>query len=463
MLLNHMNNIKIPLHLNHKPIIGVDYKSIDEKAGAGDAHYLSIGRSQWDPEDVSAKVIRWTGDRWSRQNEELPLWRVLDLAILVISNLTGQQSTLKEFVVNDDDLIFLNSFFTENMELYQDKLLDLKSLLNSVPASPIKCIGPNIFSFATSELSQDAILAWMISWADDSFEKENPRLCKLGKTLLSLLTDIPSGEIHSVEVGRQWKNIDIWVEINADSFLAIEDKTRTTIHDDQLNRYKAIVEEEYQGLRNNLYFAYVKIENEPLSILKEICSIGYKTISRVDLLQILVDYTGSHSLIDDFIMHLQSIENFTNSFKNSPIEKWSSLAWQGFYKEMEQYLDIDSWGYVNNPAGGFMGMWWNWQDNHEISMYLQFEQQKLCIKIYYDGSENKSEIRQKYHNQLMELSKKLGLPVHRPERFGAGTYMTIGVIDDKYLFKKRYYDIPDLYPKLKNLEKLVKYAVNDSI
>lgn len=32
---------------------------------------------------ISAKVWRYTGERWSRQSEELPLHRVLDLAILV--------------------------------------------------------------------------------------------------------------------------------------------------------------------------------------------------------------------------------------------------------------------------------------------------------------------------------------------------------------------------------------------
>ncbi|MFA7651772.1 MAG: DUF6530 family protein, partial [Synergistaceae bacterium] len=32
--------------------------------------------------DVSAKVWRYTGEKWSRQSEELPMHRVLDLAIL---------------------------------------------------------------------------------------------------------------------------------------------------------------------------------------------------------------------------------------------------------------------------------------------------------------------------------------------------------------------------------------------
>ena len=33
--------------------------------------------------DISAKVWRYTGEKWSRQSEELPIHRVIDLAILV--------------------------------------------------------------------------------------------------------------------------------------------------------------------------------------------------------------------------------------------------------------------------------------------------------------------------------------------------------------------------------------------
>ncbi|WP_249650981.1 DUF6530 family protein, partial [Lysinibacillus sp. D4A3_S15] len=42
--------------------------------------------AQWNDRgkvDTSAKVWRHTGGKWSRQSEELPLHRVLDLAILV--------------------------------------------------------------------------------------------------------------------------------------------------------------------------------------------------------------------------------------------------------------------------------------------------------------------------------------------------------------------------------------------
>ena len=107
-------------------------------------------------------------------------------------------------------------------------------------------VTPNLFSFATSELSQDAVFCWLIQWADDSYIKEDSSLCMLGKRFLSLLTDIPINEIHSINVGRQWANIDIWVEINDDTVLIVEDKIETCIHSGQDIRYKETVHAEYK-------------------------------------------------------------------------------------------------------------------------------------------------------------------------------------------------------------------------
>ena len=52
-----------------------------------DAKGLSLGLAQWNDRgrvDISAKVWRYTGEKWSRQSEELPLHRALDLAILIL-------------------------------------------------------------------------------------------------------------------------------------------------------------------------------------------------------------------------------------------------------------------------------------------------------------------------------------------------------------------------------------------
>jgi hypothetical protein len=80
--------MKIPTSLKHKPVIVCEnYENIDGKtAYKSDAKGLSLGLAQWNDRgkvDISAKVWRHTGEKWSRQSEELPLHRALDLSILI--------------------------------------------------------------------------------------------------------------------------------------------------------------------------------------------------------------------------------------------------------------------------------------------------------------------------------------------------------------------------------------------
>ncbi len=85
--------MKIPVNLKHKPVIAVnDYANIDAHHYPNtDAKGLSLGLAQWNDRgrvDVSAKVWRYvSSERWSRQSEELPLYRVIDLAILIAKSI----------------------------------------------------------------------------------------------------------------------------------------------------------------------------------------------------------------------------------------------------------------------------------------------------------------------------------------------------------------------------------------
>ena len=81
--------MKIPTTLKHKPVIVTEnYENVDGRnAFNSDAKGLSLGLAQWNDRgkvDISAKVWRYTGEKWSRQSEELPLHRVLDLTILIL-------------------------------------------------------------------------------------------------------------------------------------------------------------------------------------------------------------------------------------------------------------------------------------------------------------------------------------------------------------------------------------------
>ena len=48
-------------------------------------------------------------------------------------------------------------------------------------------IRPNLFWYATSELSQDAVLCWLLSWADKKHQALVPILHKVGAEFINTI------------------------------------------------------------------------------------------------------------------------------------------------------------------------------------------------------------------------------------------------------------------------------------
>ncbi len=301
------------------------------------------------------------------------------------------------------------------------------------------------------------MFAWLLQWADPEYAAADAELHRIGENFVRLLTGKgPDFRIEHIEVGRQWENIDIWAEINEDTILIVEDKTGTTIHDGQLDRYKASVEREYSGKRTDLCYAYVKTSEEPLSVLRSIGRRGFKTVDRSDILRCLEGYTGQDTLLQAFREHLQILEGRVKGYKNLPEKQWDWFSWQGFYKELESRVDLESWGYVANPSGGFLGAWWHFVEMQDgATMYLQYEQGKLCFKISYEGDEQSSEVRYRHYSRLLQLSRDRYPEIRRPDRFGFGTYMTIAVVDEDKLFREGPVDFEALFARLKEYEALI--------
>ena len=139
--MSQLDTPKVPHYLKHKPIYEINnYALFDGPyAGDSDAIGLSIGLAQWTERgttDISAKVWRHTrnkktgfeGGKWSRQSEELPLHRVLDLSLFVCKIMTGEkdffvqgnQTVIEESADNeyfDDDMKILKEYLEENKEI----------------------------------------------------------------------------------------------------------------------------------------------------------------------------------------------------------------------------------------------------------------------------------------------------------------------------------------------------------
>lgn len=87
-------------------------------------------------------------------------------------------------------------------------------------------------------------------------------------------------DYHSFIVQREWNNIDILlVSPTEKCVLCIENKLGSHEHDDQLNRYKGIVEENYRGYRN--LYIYLSPEREQSSDPDNWCAMGYEDVINV--------------------------------------------------------------------------------------------------------------------------------------------------------------------------------------
>lgn len=75
---------EVPQHLAHKPMFALPYEAFDGcYAGQSDVQFITIGLAQYDPDKVSIKTMRYVGDRWTRQAEELPIHRPIDMTIFL--------------------------------------------------------------------------------------------------------------------------------------------------------------------------------------------------------------------------------------------------------------------------------------------------------------------------------------------------------------------------------------------
>jgi len=127
----------IPTYLSHKPVIACNYTEYTGN-DSNDAKYLSIGHAQYDYKGASVKLFRHTGQRWSRQSEEVPINRVGDMALILLASIKriyspdSTSTILNEEVLKVDDLDFLQSEIEANKERIKTSFSEIKKLLNEI-------------------------------------------------------------------------------------------------------------------------------------------------------------------------------------------------------------------------------------------------------------------------------------------------------------------------------------------
>lgn len=207
---------------------------------------------------------------------------------------------------------------------------------------------PNLFNWATSELSQDAFISWLLSWAN---YPDNEELNKTAKYLIKKLTDNHIEKIDKIEIIKQRHKIDILCIVNEEYAILIEDKTNTKIHSNQLKNYLIKLSKDFP--RDKIFPIYFKTGDQ--SNFAKINKAGYKLFLRPDFIEVL-EFGKNHGITNsiylDFYDYLLRIENSIQSFKTLSVNKWHWDSWKGFYIELQKQLNDGTWDYVPQKK------WW---------------------------------------------------------------------------------------------------------
>jgi hypothetical protein len=289
----------------------------------------------------------------------------------------------------------------------------------------------NLFDYATKELSQDAFICWLLTFAMKDHELEDLALASCAREILAYFTGDKSPLIVT-KIDRQQKNIDVLVEVNSKYHIIIEDKTYTGQHHDQIAKYKQAL---MDVGKSNIITVYNKIvEQDHL----ENVDINF---TRKDMLAIFDKYVGDtkNNIFIDYHERLKSIDNEVESYKHIPVSQFSGLTYGGFFKHLKEENIISEkkltgWGYVPNKSGGFFGHWWHYLSEQELTncnvleygiseLYLQIENNEIAVKIQNPNNEDVNAVKTALYNHIFSKEGAFYKKRHRN-----GKFMTVGLL-----------------------------------
>lgn len=321
-------------------------------------------------------------------------------------------------------------------------------------------IQPNIFDYATSELSQDAVICYLLSFGKKEFNGSKEYIAA-HKFLRECGIEEDVKEIHT-----QYKHIDVLVETE-NYLLIIEDKTYTNEHDDQILHYvKELKNDELSQNREIrvCYFKtgdylrkYVPPKNQDI-LLEKNC----KSLERKDILEIIKDIQQDNLIFESFYSYWKTSDK---NVCQDDVSTWTRAKWFEYLKEcFEKYhindndkkWDINS--YVPNASGGFYATHFNYNPCERDIEKFEGEEKKMAetyqqIELFFsDGRTSRINLAYRFHSNnwdreetkkyradgiLRDLQNRIDKEGYKNQnKMGASTaYKILSYGDNKRAFK----------------------------
>lgn len=228
-------------------------------------------------------------------------------------------------------------------------------------------IAPNIFTHATSELSQDAFLAWLCEWADDAHTTHPSGMHTVGRAFIAWMyqkSGRPLPAFRTVKVDLQHLHIDLFLTLTTDAgekhYLLIEDKIYTSDYEEQISGYMNDLKER-GGIHDLSRVLPVYFKTS----LEQRKDDGYLRLYLPDIAGFLssLDTSAVNSEIFHSWCSLRLAKHASHEkFRSIPVSAWGSDQWYACFDHMAQQatmVDLDAgYGYV--PRGDFIGFTLGW-------------------------------------------------------------------------------------------------------
>ena len=323
---------------------------------------------------------------------------------------------------------------------------------------------PNIFDYATKELSQDAVICWLVSCAKEATDD----LRKCGLSFVEALLHTGDGRVIDPQTGdrymlrngavaeiviapkTQYLNIDIFFQVKwADELVSVivEDKTEGQIHGNQLERYVT----EIRGDKLEEHFIkaiYFKtgylFEDERENVEKS----GYCVFDIDEIINLFQDckLLKAHEFVCQFAQYVQRKKsNQRKAIQNWDLDK-DFVQWE-FMTALKNELNLgEKWPARSfNIGGGAWTQYPHYEDRRELFWRLDsWKPLRLMVDTtnIKDSIDNVLDSWDDWEFEFGNCAKQCGLksiPLSRKVRTRNGSVVsegTIGQIDVSSFLRK---------------------------
>ncbi|MCW3785499.1 PD-(D/E)XK nuclease family protein [Plebeiibacterium sediminum] len=338
---------------------------------------------------------------------------------------------------------------------------------------------PNIFNFATSELSQDAILVWLLIWAESTYKETDNALHQIGQSLLQALLNtkkIKLSTIDSMVIKQQFYKIDIFIELHLKGKkigIIIEDKVATSSHSNQLEVYlNRIKKLNY----DTIVPIYLKTGFQ--SDFTHEIENGYHPFTLLDLLKVLDCNERSsitNNIFIDYYLYLNNLhvqyqkdKAEYEDYKDTLISKWGWWSWVGFFNDNKERFSAGT-GVVPNPRENLLAFYFGGENleviynsnKYKFEPYIDILFSNGNYKISYRlGVKNHPDEDKTIRDYIIDLFaptlNSYNIDYTKP-RFKKGKE-TIRLLEVKHSSSVKYHN--DLIMFLDNIQKALKLFVS---